>query len=316
MTKNSSSRYKYIFGPVASRRLGISLGVDLVPSKTCTLDCIYCESGQTTCKTTQRDEYVSVQSVKDELNDLLSDNPKLDFITFSGSGEPTLNSGIGEIIDFLKLDYPKYKVALLTNGTLFHNPHVRKDILEADIVKASMDAGSEKLFFDINRPHQDLNFTQMIDGLVTFRKEYHKEYAVEVFFIPGMNDSSSSLKQISQILGIIKPDTVQLNTLDRPGVVGDLKPVGPSFLEKASLYLDHAQILHYSGLETKLQNIDKGYSLRLLSTLKRRPLTAQDISKVSGIGLAEVYRWLEELIKSEKIEKKRLNRGIFYTLKQ
>lgn len=318
--KKSLSGYRYIFGPVASRRLGISLGVDLVPSKTCTLDCIYCESGQTTCKTLKRDEYVPIQRVKDELNDFLSNKPRLDFITFSGSGEPTLNIGIQEIIDFLKSNYPQYKVALLTNGTLFHNTAVRNNILKADLVKASFDAGSEKLFFDINRPHKDLNFSEIVNGLVAFRKRYHKQYVIEVFFIPKFNDFSGSLKQIKQILGKINPDQVQLNTLDRPGAISNIGPVDPNFLKKASLYLDNAKIIHYSDPDfdpkRETQQIDDMNSIRILSTLKRRPLTAEDITKVTGFDIEKVYYWLENMIKSEKIEKIYLARGIFYTLKR
>ena len=315
MTKHTPSDYQYIFGPVVSRRLGISLGVDLVPHKTCTLDCIYCESGQTTCKTLQKDEYVSVESVTDELNEVLTGNPRLDFVTLSGSGEPTLHSGIGEIIRFLKLDYPQYKVALLTNGTLFNDPHVRKAILGVDVVKASMDAGSEKHFFHINRPHHGLNFTAIIDGLVAFRKQYHKKYVIEVFFIPDINDSPDSLKQIKRMLGMIHPDSVQLNTLDRPGAVIDLKPVGPSFLQKASLYLEHAQIINYCDRETMAQSMDKGCSQHILSALRRRPMTAQDVSKMSGITLVDACSQLEELVKKGKIEKTCLNRGTFYVFK-
>jgi wyosine [tRNA(Phe)-imidazoG37] synthetase (radical SAM superfamily) len=263
----------------------------------------------------QKDEYVSFESVTDELHEVLSCNPRLDFVTLSGSGEPTLHSGIGEIIRFLKLDYPQYKVALLTNGTLFNDPHVRKAIVEVDVVKASMDAGSEKHFFHINRPHQDLNFTAIIDGLVAFRKQYHNKYLIEVFFIPDINDSPDSLKQIKRMLGMIHPDSVQLNTLDRPGAVIDLKPVGPSFLQKASLYLEHAQIINYCDRETKTQDIDKGYFQRLLSALRRRPMTAEDISNMSGIEIGDAYSQLEELVKNGKIEKTCLNRGTFYVFK-
>ena len=315
MTKHTPSDYQYVFGPVVSRRLGISRGVDLVPYKTCTLDCIYCESGQTTCKTLQKDEYVSVESVTDELNEVLSGNPQLDFVTLSGSGEPTLHSGIGEIIRFLKLDYPQYNVALLTNGTLFNDPHVRKAIVEVDVVKASMDAGSEKHFFHINRPHQGLDFNAIIDGLVAFRKQYRKQYAIEVFFVPDINDSPDALKQIKRVLGMIHPDSVQLNTLDRPGSFSDLKPVGPSFLQKASLYLEHAQIINYCDRETKTQNIDKGYFQRVLSALRRRPMTAEDISNLSGIEIGDAYSQLEELVKNGTIEKTCLNRGTFYVFK-
>jgi wyosine [tRNA(Phe)-imidazoG37] synthetase (radical SAM superfamily) len=155
MTTDCTFKYKALFGPVPSRRLGISLGVDLVHHKTCSLNCVYCECGATTHLTTKRKEYVSVDQVKSELVDYLSRNKTIDFITFSGSGEPTLNDGIGDVIHFLKSDYPQYNVALLTNSTLFHQLAVRRQIKDADVVMASLDAASEAQFRQVNRPHPD-----------------------------------------------------------------------------------------------------------------------------------------------------------------
>ena len=157
MAKKEDSGYKHIFGPVPSRRLGLSLGVDLVPPKTCTLDCVYCECGPTTHLTIKRCEYVAVKQIKAELDAFLAHNPALDCITFSGAGEPTLYSGLGEIIRYLQTAYPQHRLALLTNGTLLDSPSIRREISMLDVVKVSVDAANEKTFKRINRPHPGLN---------------------------------------------------------------------------------------------------------------------------------------------------------------
>ena len=170
MVNMRKSGYKYIFGPVPSRRLGISLGVDIIPHKTCSLNCVYCECGRTTNLTTKRGEYTPVELIWEELKDFLSGNPKLDFITFSGSGEPTLHTGIGEIVDFIKADYPQYKLALLTNSTLFSQGNVIEQVIDMDVIIASLDVATEKNFIRINRPYPGLDFklseTNKVSGVV------------------------------------------------------------------------------------------------------------------------------------------------------
>ena len=173
--------YRTLFGPVLSRRLGVSLGVDLVPHKTCTLDCVYCECCATTHLTMRRKEYVSTDRVKAELRRYLSRNERIDYITFSGSGEPTLNDGIGEIIQFLKSDYPEYKVAVLTNSTLFDRHSVRRQVRNADVVMASLDAGTDERFRQINRPHPQLDLQRIVDGISGFRKNVRRSVASRIF---------------------------------------------------------------------------------------------------------------------------------------
>ncbi len=164
---------KYIFGPVPSRRLGMSLGVDIIPHKTCSLDCVYCECGKTTNLTVKRKEYIPAGEVINELSIYLKDNPKLDYITFSGAGEPLLNDSIDKIIDFIKDNYD-YKTAILTNSSLFYDNSIIDKILRADLIKASLDAATEKIFKKINRPHPMLNLIEIIKGLI-FLKNVLKE---------------------------------------------------------------------------------------------------------------------------------------------
>ena len=166
--------YKYLFGPVPSRRLGISLGVDLVPRKVCSLDCVYCEVGKTTRRTLQRKEYIPVNKVKEELIDYFKNNPAPDYITFSGSGEPTLNICFGEILHFIKQKKPDIPVAVLTNGTLLNDKNVREALLDADIVMPSLDAATEYVFQKINRPPKSLTIEKHINGLIDFRKDFER----------------------------------------------------------------------------------------------------------------------------------------------
>jgi len=315
MTVGIERIYKYVFGPVSSRRLGISLGVDLVPHKTCTLNCVYCECGKTTHLTIKRDCYVPVQEVREELAAFLSTNPKLDFITFSGSGEPTLHKEIGKIIRFLKTDFPQYKIALLTNGTLFYQPRTIKDILDVDLVKISIDAPTKKIFNKINRPHPKLDFSTIMDGLILLRKEFKNEMLAEIFIVPGINDTEAELKKTKQILNRIRPDRIQLNSLDRPGTENWVKPVDKKHLTQITSYLYDAEVIDSSALLQCKQAIVKDYYNRLLMTIKRRPVTAEDISQLAGIQLDKVTDYLETLIEDGKIEKKDMQRGIFYQIK-
>ena len=155
-----------VYGPVPSRRLGRSLGVDLVPLKTCTYDCVYCQLGRTTSKTVRRGRWVDPEAVGAQVRDKLSSKP--DVIALAGSGEPTLHAGIGAVIDGIKAitDVP---VAVITNGSLLGRPAVRRELAAADIVLPSLDAPSEELFRRVNRPHESLHLADLIDGLVSFR---------------------------------------------------------------------------------------------------------------------------------------------------
>ncbi|GAG86110.1 unnamed protein product, partial [marine sediment metagenome] len=234
--------YKYLFGPVPSRRLGMSLGIDLVPHKVCSLNCIYCECGSTTNLTIERKEYVPYNEVIQELKRFLSDNPALDYITFSGSGEPTLNSCIGDILKYIKQNYPDIPVAVLTNGTLLNDKQVRWEILDADLVLPSLDVASDLSFRKINRPFNSLNIEDYINGLCEFRKEYQGKIWLEVLIIPGYNNSKEDLKLLKEVFNKIKPDSIQLNTLDRPGVIPGLKAAGKEELEQIADFWGLANI--------------------------------------------------------------------------
>jgi len=307
--------YKHLFGPIPSRRLGVSLGVDLMPHKTCSLDCIYCECGKTTCLTLQRDEYTPVDRIKKELDYFLSGDPKLDHITFSGSGEPLLHSRIREIIYFIKNKFPQYKIALLTNGTLLGNPEVREDIIDIDIVKVSVDTVSEDIFVKLNRPHSDLNVKTVIDGLISFKKILKKQLWIEFFLVPGINDGEAEIKSINEVLKSIDPNNIHVNSLDRPGTE---KWVQAADKEKLKMVADILGDVGFIGQKeiypTEKKDIGN-FHQHLLSTIKRRPCTADDVSKILGTRFSETKRHLEVLNKKGEIEKQKMPRGVFYMMK-
>lgn len=214
---------KYIFGPISSRRLGRSLGVDLVPLKTCPLDCVYCEARATTLLTMERKEYVPVDRVLEELDDTLRELPQLDYITFSGSGEPTLNSRIGDVVEFIKSRYPQYKVCLLTNGLLLGDRKLQQEISGIDLLIPSLDGSNSAEYEAVNRPVPEMPFEKFISVLQSYLPEAPMPVHLELFILPGVNDSEESIARFASIIATLQVDRVQLNTLDRPGAVAGLE---------------------------------------------------------------------------------------------
>ncbi len=207
--------YNHIFGPINSRRLGTSLGIDAIYFKVCSFDCLYCEVGITNIKTIERKEWVKKDDIIAELKDYLAKNDKkLDYITFSGSGEPTLNSKIGEIIDEIK-KITNTKVAVLTNSSLIYDKNVQNELLKADLVVPSLDAVTETLFHKIDLPHKDIKIENIINGLIEFRKIYTGQIWLEVLVLKGFNDTEEEFNKIADCVKLIKPDKVQINNLDR-----------------------------------------------------------------------------------------------------
>lgn len=310
--------YTYLFGPVPSRRLGVSLGVDLVPHKVCTLDCVYCECGATTKLTVKRDEYVPFDGVIAELDHYLANHPLPDYITFSGAGEPTLNSRIGDVISHLKTNYPSIPMAVLTNGSLFNDGEVRSELLGASLVLPSLDAASLSPFARINRPHPSLDVKRHIQGLIDFRKEFSGTIWLEVLILPGLNDDPDSLESIRQALIQIQPDRIQLNTLDRPGAVADLSPVTPQFLEKLvkAWDLPGLEIIAAVSKRKETQSYREDVEEAIFETISRRPCTLDDLNRILNLHSNETNKYLSTLETSGRIETVTMERGLFYQAKR
>ena len=309
---------KYLFGPVPSRRLGISLGVDLVPHKVCSLNCIYCEVGRTTNLTIERKEYIPVNEVIDELKDYLDQKPELDFVTFSGQGEPTLNSGLGRVINFIKDNYSEYKVAVITNGTLFWDDKVRLEVARADVLLPSLDAVSRDSFLKINRPNKNLNNDKIVEGLIKLGKEFKGKIYLEIFFVPNLNNTKEELTLLKEIATKIQPDLIQLNTLDRPGTEDFVKAVTKEELKKIKEFFEPLPIEIIAKAETRkqIQSFNKNIEEQILETIKRRPCTDKDLTEILDIHLNELNKYLSELIGSKKIESEHLDRGLFFKIKK
>jgi len=200
----------YVFGPVRSRRLGRSLGIDPIPLKTCNWNCVYCQLGRTVPLTNSRTEYCPAEAVLIKLRQALDISDGIDWITFVGSGEPTLHARIGWLIRQAKglTDIP---VAVITNGSLLHIPEVAQELAAADAVLPTLDAGDAALYRRINRPHPALSYDSLRQGLITFRHQYGGLFWLEVMLVKGLNDSESALQSLAAALGEIEPDEVHIN---------------------------------------------------------------------------------------------------------
>ncbi|ADN35736.1 Radical SAM domain protein [Methanolacinia petrolearia DSM 11571] len=306
--------YKHLFGPVPSRRLGISLGIDLIPHKTCSYNCIYCECGKTTNLTSERREYVPTAEVIEELDSYLSESPRLDYITYSGSGEPTLHSGIEKITRFIKDNYPGYRVALLTNGSLFFDKGVRDEMKDIDVIIPSLDAATDIGFMKIDRPCSSLKVEEIISGLVELKKEFSGEFWLEIFVVPGLNDTEEELAALSKAVHRIAPDRVQLNTLDRPGVVDWIRAATQEELEKFAegLGYERTEITGRPSSRSGVESFSGDAMECIIQTISRRPCTVEDLSSILGMHPNEINKYIQLLIEEGRVAEKREERGIFF----
>lgn len=308
--------YNHLFGPVPSRRLGMSLGVDLIPHKICSLNCVYCECGRTSKLTLERKEYVPVKDVFSELKDFFNNNPDPEYITFSGAGEPTLHSQIGEVLGFLKELRPQIPLAVLTNGSLFSDPEVREELMQADLVLPSLDAATDAAFRKINRPVRNLNITQYIRGLVDFRKAFKGKIWLEILILPGYNDDRQNIDALKEAVLQIKPDRIQLNTLDRPGTVEDLRAASGEELQEIINYwkIENVEIIAPPQDRQDVKSYRTDVESAIVETLSRRPCTLTDLEKILGLHINEINKYLGVLEETGVIETNKQERGSFYQL--
>ena len=304
----------YLFGPVPSRRLGLSLGVDIVPFKVCSLDCVYCQIGKTTEKSIARAEFVPVEPVLAELKEKLAQKLKADFITLSGSGEPTLNSKLGEFVERIK-EITDIPVAIITNGTTLSDPAVRADCAKADIVLPSLDAADAATLEKLNRPHSSINVEAIVDGLVQFRKEFAGGIWLEVFLIEGLNTSKAQLGAIADAIKRIGPDKVQVNTAVRPTAEMNVKRIEPEKLSQYASQLGaNAEVIADFSASHKTDR--SAASCRdVLAALKRRPCSIDDICSALPISREDAGEYLEKLQQDGLIITDRRGDIVFYKAK-
>jgi wyosine [tRNA(Phe)-imidazoG37] synthetase (radical SAM superfamily) len=296
----------------------MSLGVDLIPHKVCSLNCIYCECGPTTKLTLERREYVPVEEVYQELEHFFKHHPDPDYITFSGAGEPVLHAGIEQVIRFIKKRRPTVPVAILTNGTLLNDPNVRNELKQADLVMPSLDAATDAAFRKINRPLRETTVENYVDGLIQFGKEFPGKIWLEILILPGYNDDPENLDALRKTLGRIRTDKIQLNTLDRPGAVKGLKPASWEFLEGivAQWKLDNVEIIAPPEVRRASGSYRMDLENTIIETISRRPCTLEDLERVLGLHVNEINKYLGVLEETGRIEITQLGRGTFYQLRK
>ena len=304
-------RQNHVFGPVPSRRLGRSLGVDLVPFKTCSYDCIYCQLGRTTCKTVERKEWAPMDAMLEELKQRLPCRP--DYITLSGSGEPTLHSRLGEIIEHIRA-MTTVPVAVLTNGSLLWQKAVREEVALADVVLPSLDAPDPERFEFINRPHPQITFERLVDGLEAFRREFHGQYWLEVMLLDGYTTLPPQVRQIADWARRIRPDRVQLNTAVRPPAEEYAMAVSAARLaELTKLFNPRAEAIaeHRGCRETSESQSSRQ---AVLALLRRRPCTMEDVAQGLGIKPSEAVKFLADLEARAQVQRSRRGAESFYRL--
>lgn len=308
-------RYKHLFGPVPSRRLGRSLGVDPVPFKTCTYDCIYCQLGPTTNKTLRREPFVSPQEVQAEITDWLQEGGTADYITFSGSGEPTLNSHLSQMITTVK-ELTEIPVAVLTNGSLLWMSEVQEAVMKADLVLPSLDAGDEHVFRYVNRPHRQITFERMVNGIVEFTARFPGAVWLEVFLLAGFTGIPSEAEKIAVLAKRIRPARVQLNTVTRPPAEGSALALSwDQMLGLKGLFAGQTDIISESQRHRALVSMPHdAREADILALLSRRPCTSEHVAEGLGIHVAEALKYLDPLVASGRIKTVLTGGRNFYTV--
>ena len=307
--------FRYLYGPVPSRRLGRSLGIDLVPHKICTYDCIYCQIGDTTEKTLARKAYVPVREIIEEVERFLKEGaPSVDHLSLSGSGEPTLHSQIRSVIEGIRA-ITSIPVAVITNGSLLCEEEVRQDLLRADIVLPSLDAVSSDVFMRINRPRPGFFVEKVIEGLVEFRKVYKGQIWLEILFCKGINDGKEELMRMKKVVDRTQPDLIHLNTVVRPPSKKSAVPLGQKEMEEIRAFFGKsASVISEFDRHPSMVS-EMSIKEEILKILKRRPLSLSDLSKGMGISKNDLDRFIKPLMKEGKVQSRLFGDSVYYEIK-
>lgn len=301
-----------IFGPVPSRRLGFSLGIDLVPYKVCSLDCVYCQIDRTTDKSVTPRDYVCVKTILSQLEARLAEGVEADVISLTGSGEPTLNAGLGDLIDGIRT-LTSIPIAIITNSTLLSVPEVRTRCAKADIVLPSLDAVLPEAYASVNRPHDTLTVQALIQGLVDFRAQFSGEIWLEVFLVEGLNTDPDHLQALSQAITRIAPNRVQLNTAVRPTADSGIARLSPKRMlsiagqlgPKCEIIADFSKAPSTAGETIGPEHI--------LNLVDRHPCTMSDICASLGLPISRAKILIADLTKSGQVVLEQRDTVIYYS---
>ncbi len=299
---------RFVFGPVLSRRLGRSLGIDPVPLKTCTYDCVYCQLGRTPSKTAEIKPWVEPGPIIDELKEVLGE-VSADYITISGSGEPTLNQNIGALILAIK-DITDIPVCVITNGSLLQNKKVRESLTPADLVIPSLDAGDSETFRKINRPHDSVSFDAMAEGIEKFSREFKGKIWLEVMLVENINSSEEDIEKLIPLIRKINPEKIQINTIARPPAYKNIKAISPDKLLRVKELLgEKAQIIAPGNSD--ISGIS-GPPDKIIEIIMRRPSTARDAAAYAGININEALKHLTKLVGEKSLEAETVGEEVYY----
>lgn len=306
---------KYLFGPVPSRRLGYSLGIDMVPSKVCTFDCVYCEVGKTTKKTITRTDFKNAEEIIAETKEFLENyKGRIDHISFSGSGEPTLNIKLGYIASEIR-KITSIPLALITNSALFYLEDVRREAIDFDAVLPSLDAVIESSFQEVNKPHKDLKLQKIIDGLIDFSQEYKGHLLLEILFVKGINDSKKDLISLRKVIEKMKVEKIQINTVIRPPAYASSMPIDESDKQMIKSILGDIAELELVFKSNEKNESDAGDD-DVMNLLLRRPCTFEQISTSLGISVEKLKLIVEGLEKKEKIRVDKFGNEFYYSVQK
>ena len=301
----------HLYGPVLSRRLGRSLGVDITPLKTCSYDCVYCQLGRTTRKSTRREHFYPPEQILQQIDRALREKEQPDVVTFSGSGEPTLNADLGRMIRSVK-DLTEIPVAVITNSSLMDDPGVQEDLLAADLVVPSFDAASEKIFRLINRPHPDLKLDRIRQGLIQFRERFGGEIRLEILLLEGVNDHPEELERLRRAAREIRPDGIDLNTAVRPPAEASVTALSYEQMEKIrDFFGDQARIVFRAPL-LRRQASSRRAGQAVLEMVERRPCSLEELAAALGRHRHEISKLLKALVEEGKVKEKRHAGGTFF----
>lgn len=271
---------KYVFGPVPSRRLGQSLGIDIIPLKTCNWNCVYCQLGRSVPMTNERREYFLRKTILAEVKKALADHKpgEIDWVTFVGSGEPTLHSSLGWLIRQVK-DLTDLPIAVITNGSLLYLSQVREELAAADVVMPSLDAGTAVLYRKINRAHPTVTFERLVNGLIAFQQMYSGRLWVEVMLVQGMNDTETALREIAAVLHRVQPDEVHINLPTRPPAETWVRPSDEEGIMRALAILgDIAHVVHPAEGVFDLGNCDTAVEA-IINIITRHPMRQDELER-------------------------------------
>ncbi len=307
---------KYVYGPVPSRRLGNSLGIDPIPSKTCNYQCIYCQLGKTTNFTNERKDFYPKKEIVKEMEESINLNEdKFDYITFVGSGEPTLCNSLGELILKAK-ELSKKPICVITNGSLLYHEDVKDELMFSDVVLPTLDAGDEKLFIKINRPHPSIKFEKMIQGYIDFRKEFSGKFWIEIMLMKGINDSKEELLKIKNKLDLIKPDRIDVNVPIRPPAESWVQIPDKNVISTLNDVFGEYNNINFPE-RGKFSVFSSNFEMELKKLLERHPMRQEQIFETFSskkFNEQDILLQLNTLSSQNKIKKVIYNNQPFWKL--